>query len=322
VKQKIVAFTVAIGEEARRDAEVCEKTFKHFHPDIPFFCFTEEHYKLVTGEEGPSWVDEVISLRAPIGWLLSKHFERVVYFDSDCYSLARLEDLVDAKALVLLTADYSGYTMRAEELPILNCGVMSVANEDFWKMWTLAQYGYLLPATPKFFFDQLSLRLLANSGSLQYEVLNEFQLKRFYNVKLHEAGGEYRLEEDALYKGDCQVMLYHVAGRKVGEGVAEEAKVLIERVLEKTEVVYKEGVRFEEIWGDGGEGMLKELFEEMGLGVLDKLMADYYKETEGYFRSSAPLAWDRWRNVKGSGFQRILSKNKPPFYIYTQTSEK
>lgn len=317
-----IVFTVGHGEESEKLAEMCEKTFRVQNPEIPFLLVGRDNYHYFARSDEPAWMSEVVSLRTIVGLFLAHAYKRVVYLDADLFVCGRLDELVRFDGNVLLTRDVSDYDMQVPDLPILNSGVLAACDRAFWENWCTANHSVLLPAVKKFFFNQLSLRLMIANQKDTYSVLEEVQKKIYYNVAVREHEGEWRVEDGKVFKGSAEVKIYHQAGEPVRglEGLPASVCDYIKSVLEKS---LPEGpkVDLEQLFSECGDAFsktLENIFRQMPLMTLDHLFEKYYQETPNLFRSTAPLYWDRFREIRGTGFQRILSTSEPPFFLYSR----
>ena len=210
----LLAFTVACGDEARAQAEGCEASFRHFHPDIPFLRIGEEEYQFLAGGNPPAWPGEVVSMRSLAGWFLSRHVTRLIYLDSDLWVLGRLDGLMDDSIPTAWTRDCAAYTMGVPDCPRLNSGVLASSDPMFWPLWTAPQYGCLVPALPKFYLNQLALRLMVKASAVRGRIIDGPAGAPFYNVSINEQPGEWHIENGAAFKGVERALIYHQAGEE------------------------------------------------------------------------------------------------------------
>lgn len=320
----VAAFTIACGEQARIEAARCEASFRRWHPEIPFLCIGEEEYRLLSGGRSPAWSGEIVSMRSLAGWFLSRRVQRLVYLDTDLFVLGRLADLVDhgAEPITAWTSDYAGYTMGVPECPRINSGVLASSDAGFWPAWTAAQYSCLLPALDHFYFNQLSLRLLVYAGAVQGRIIDGQAGVPFYNVSVGEQPGNWRVENGAVFKGAERALIYHQAGeQKRGIDAAPEA--LRAHLLEITsggEVQNSDRPTLDlaSWWREDGEAFTATLQSEISRWptlTLDAVLAEAYARTPGNYRSVAPSAWDRHRQIAGTDWRRFWHRDWQA-YVY------
>jgi len=316
----VLAFTVACGESARGEARLCASSFRHWHPDIPFLTIGDDGYLLLSGGQPPAWSGEIVSMRSLAGWFLSRHARRLIYLDSDLFVLGRLEKLIDggADATTAWTSDYAGYTMGVPDCPRINSGVMASSDPTFWPTWTAAQYGVLLPALPHFYFNQLSLRILVQAGAVRGTIIDGQPGSPFYNVSIGDQPGDWRVENGAAFKGTEHTLVYHQAGeQKRGIDAAPAALQPLLHELTANSASSPQ-VDFPALWREDGAAftdIIKQSFPRWPTLTLDAILAHQYVRTPGSYRSVAPAAWDRHRNLEGTNWQRIWNRDWHA-YIY------
>ena len=320
----VAAFTIACGPAAREEAGRCEASFRRWHPEIPFLCISEDEYRLFSGGRPPAWPGEIASMRSLAGWFLSRHVKRLVYLDSDLWVLGRLEKLVDDDSLpTAWTRDWATYTMGVPDCPRINSGVLASSDPNFWPLWTAPQYSCLVPAVPKFYFNQLSLRLVVKSHAVRGQIIDGQSGAPFYNVSIGEQPGDWRVEDDTVFKGAERALIYHQAGeekrgidfapealrpflREISEGDAKEP------TLNLAELWQKDGPDFTELIRLG--------FARWPILTLDHILSEQYAKTPGFFRSVAPSAWDRFRKLDETEWRRFWNAEWQS-YIYRRADD-
>ncbi|MEI9998511.1 MAG: hypothetical protein WDO13_04775 [Verrucomicrobiota bacterium] len=307
----VAAFTVACGDAARREARHCEASFRHWHPDIPFLCIDERLYRLLAGGRPPVWSGELVSMRALAGWFLSRRVQRVIYLDTDLFVLGRLEHLVAAgdEIPTSWTADHAAYSMGLHDAPRINSGVLASSDPLFWQTWTAAQYGCLMPAVSDFYFNQLSLRLLAQAGAVRGRLIDGTPGAPFYNIAIRDQPGDWRVADGAVYKGAERALIFHQAGERE-RGIAAAPSALQGHLAAIVADAPEPGpaIDFEAWWADDGTafaGMLRETFPTWPTITLDALLARDYARAPGLYRTVAPTAWDRHRQLEGTPWRRV-----------------
>ena len=314
----VAAFTVACGDSARAEAALGEASFRRWHPDIPFLRIDEDGYRLLSGGRAPAWSGEIVSMRSLAGWFLSRRVQRLLYLDSDLFVLGRLEGLLDrgAEPVTAWTSDWTIYTMGVPDCPRLNSGVLASSDPVFWQTWTAAQYGCLLPALDHFYFNQLSLRLLAQAGAVRGQVIDGRPGVPFYNVSIGEQPGDWRVENGAVYKGAERALIYHQAGEpKRGIDAAPEAlQAHLREITGGGGSAPPNGptIDLAAWWREDGEAFAATIREQFPLWptmTLETLLPEPYARTPGNFRTVAPPAWDRFRPIEGTGWRRFWHRD-------------
>lgn len=317
----VAAFTVACGEAAQAEARACEASFRRWHPDVPFLCIGEDEYRILSGGNGPAWVGEIISFRSLAGWFLSRHVHRLVYLDTDLWVLGRLEKLIDDTSIATAwTRDWAAYTMGVPDCPRINSGVLASSDPQFWPFWTGPQYGCLVPALPKFYFNQLSLRLVVKANAVRGQIIDGPPGAPFYNVSIGEQPGEWRVENNAVFKGSERALVYHQAGEEK-RGI-EAAPVALQPFLNDLSSGTASGPTLDlaALWKQDGPAfteLLQLAFSRWPTLTLDHILAPQYARTAGLFRTVAPSAWDRYRRLEGTDFHRTWNP-KWQAYVYSR----
>jgi len=314
----VAAFTVAYGESARREARDCEASFRHWHPDIPFLCLDEKAYHQLSGKHPPAWLSEIVSMRSLAGWFLSRRVKRLIYLDSDIFVLGRLDALIDP-AGTSWTADIDEFTMGVPECPRINSGVLASSEPSFWQAWTAAQFGCLMPAVTHFFFDQLSLRLLAHGGAIRGKMIDGQPGSPFYNIAIRERPGEWRVENDVVYKGNERAVIFHQAGEQQ-RGIAAAPEALRAHLSKITTGDHGPAIDFNAWWDADGAAFsanLQQSIPQWPTITLEALLADVYARTSGQYRTVAPAAWDRYRKLDGTPWKRVWNHDWQA-YLYHQ----
>ena len=312
----VLAFTVACGEAATAEARGCEASFRRFHPDIPFLRIGEEEYKLLAGGHPPAWPGEIVSMRSLAGWFLSRHVRRLVYLDADLWVLGRLDKLLDDTFPTAWTRDCAVYTMGVPDCPRINSGVLASSDPAFWSTWTAPQYGCLVPALPKFYFNQLPLRLIVKANAVRGQVIDGQAGAPFYNVAIGEQPGAWRVENGAVFKGTERALIFHQAGEeRRGIDVAPEGLRPFLRDLVAGEAG---GPAFDFVacWKKDGEAfseLIRQSFPLWPTLTLNTILAAQYARTPGYYRSVAPAAWDKYRQIRGTRWRRFWNSDWQSF---------
>jgi hypothetical protein len=324
VNLPVAVFTVVWGKDAANEAKTCEASFRHWHPDIPFLCIGESDYLLLSGGNPPSWPGEVVSMRSLAGWFLSRRVERLVYLDSDLFVLGRLDRMLKADAGVgtSWTSDYAVYTMGVPECPRINSGVLASSDPFFWQTWTAAQYGCLLPAVDRFYFNQLCLRILVQAGAVQGRIIDGKPGAPYYNVSIGEQPGEWQVKNGEVFKGTERALIYHQAGQeKRGIAAAPEAmQPWLEEITKSGNGSDGPGIDFASWWredGDAFSALLRERFQQWPTIILDAILDQAYARTPGKFRTVAPIKWDRFRSMEQTSWRRFWNPQWQA-YLYSQ----
>jgi hypothetical protein len=232
----------------------------------------------------------------------------------------------DADAATAWTRDHSAYTMGVPECPRINSGVLASSDALFWQTWTAAQYGCLLPAVDRFYFNQLSLRVLAQAGAVRGRIIDGSPGFPFYNVSIGEQPGEWQVRNGEVYKGTERAMIYHQAGEQK-RGIAA-APVALQAWLEEITRADKgrqgPGIDFEAWWQEDGPAftsLVKERFRQWPTVTLDTILAEAYARTPGKYRTVAPSAWDRPRPLEGTDWRRFWNPQWQAYLYYQGQAE-
>ncbi|HEY8966021.1 MAG TPA: hypothetical protein VIM58_06235 [Candidatus Methylacidiphilales bacterium] len=216
----VLAFTIAVGNEAMRQARLLRTTFKAVHPEIPFLVVDAALYARVARQPGVAQPGEIMAMRAWVGRHLSAFATRVAYLDADVLVLSPLDPLLGPGGpAVRLTRDIAAAGGEGKPPPV-NAGVLSAADPLFWIAWTRLIEERLLPLIGNF-FDQFTLRLMAWSkeGPLCCTLLPEVEAGDFLNIAAREAPGEWGRDGAFLTKGTARVRLWHWAGHWIKPGL-------------------------------------------------------------------------------------------------------
>jgi hypothetical protein len=248
--------------------------------------------------------------------------KRVVYLDADLWVLGRLEKLVDDDSVpTAWTRDWAVFTMGVPDCPRINSGVLASSDPTFWPFWTGPQYGCLVPALANFYFDQLSLRLVVKANAVRGQIIDGQAGSPFYNISIGEQPGEWRVENNAAFKGAERALIFHQAGeetRGIASAPAELRPFLHELssgdvrgpTLDLAELWKKDGLAFSEL--------LQLAFSRWPTMTLDHILGPQYARSPGLFRTVAPSEWDHYRRLDGSGFRRIWN---PQWQAYVYRRE-
>jgi hypothetical protein len=322
----VIAFTVATGEAARQIARYCEASFRRWHPDIPFLCIDDERYRLFSGGQPPVWSGELVSMRALAGWYLSQRARRVIYLDADIFVLAPLDLLVSTAPddITVWTSDCASFVMGLHEAPRINCGVLASSDPNFWRTWTAAQYGCLLPAIKDFYFDQYSLRLLAQTGAARGRMIDGPPGSPYYNIAIRDQPGEWRVDGDQVFKGEERAMLFHQAGEPQ-RGIAAAPPALQEHfkaLVANEPAVDSRLIDLAAWWAEDGDAFaqtVREAFPTWPTITVESLLAKVYQLAPGLYRTAAPTVWDRHRKLDGTPWRRVWNKEWQAYLYHRAT---
>jgi len=321
-----IAFTIALGDGAREEARLCVASFRHWHPEIPFLIIDEKLYDLLGGGQAPASLGEIMAMRALAGWFLARHAARLIYVDADLFILGRLDGLLDPGAGTLWTADWSVFTMGVPEAPRVNSGVLATSDPAFWQAWTAAQFGYLVPAQERVYFDQITLRLLIMAGAVKGRVIDGHPGAPYYNVSIGEQPGEWRVDNNAVYKGAERALVYHLAGQKV-RGIAGTPPALhpfLEQITSGPPIG-SPNADLTAWWAADGAAFTTtalEQFTQWPIGTLENVVPEVYAATPGYYRTVAPLLYDRQRKIEGTGWERMFKREWQAYIYYKAKAEQ
>ncbi len=174
MKKPVVFFTTAGDPKNLSYAKMCEKSFKHFHPDIPFIIY------------GPEFMD---TIKDPLKFykqkplfardLLTK-YEVVVGIDADSLVLGSLDDLWNdtsydvAGVLNINRVDPMRYGyVQLQGIPpqkYLNCGLVAMRSKAFVDQWWRLCNDDLFANFP--YKEQDLFNILFHFGDYQTKVLD------------------------------------------------------------------------------------------------------------------------------------------------------
>ncbi len=208
----MAALILGVGEPHYQNAILCARTLRAFHPGLPCFIADDRWFGLFSGGAPPSWPGEILSFRAFAGYALAAFFEKILYFDADCYAIGPLDELLACPDEATLTHDAPHYHMRVPDWPRINCGVLC-AKKSFWAKWAGIMACTLLPSHDRFtLFDQFLLRQLAATRQIDFSFPPEHEENRFYNIGFRGIDGEWRIHQNLLHKGEAALHVLHLAG--------------------------------------------------------------------------------------------------------------
>lgn len=335
IQEKKCAFTIVYGEKARKQARLLRKSFNSKHPDIPFFILDEDALPLLTGQNMPARICEVIGLRALAGFFFSHAFDRVIYFDSDIVVFDYLEALVESPHRVLLTEDRPEFEMGPEGAPKINSGVVMAQDSKFWLQWAEIIYGTAFPVF-NWLGDQFALRMLAKQKASEIEILNETQRRECYNAIAYSWEGDYHIHDhQKVMRGNLEVKVYHWAGQSIRDfsifppeveqhfrsGLIENREKEAQDTQQLKELLYEAGTPF-------FTQAVVPFIQNLPLRIIeDKWLNEIYAKSPGVMWSYAPLVMDNFRKLdEKNGLQRVSNSEidqsaRAAFYYYVDASK-
>ena len=138
----VVATYVTDSEWRKLCAEPLERSFKRFHPDIPFVILEGDDVNNVFNSDP---TQNIRFLKPFLGKKLRDQYERVILMDSDQMVVAPLTELFENEAEVagVRSNDDNGVSLpmgafHSPDIPwqeYLNCGLVSIAKYEAWDHW-------------------------------------------------------------------------------------------------------------------------------------------------------------------------------------------
>jgi hypothetical protein len=262
-------------------------------------------------------------MRSLVGWFLSRHARRVVYLDADIFVLGHLDLLLSPapENLTVFTSDHPAYAMGLHQAPRINSGVLASSDPLFWRTWTAAQYGCLLPALKDWYFDQFSLRVLAQTGAVRGRLIDGPPGSPYYNIAIRDQPGDWRVADGMVFKGEERALLLHQAGeRERGIAAAPPALQPHLTTLVSASPANAPGIDLEAWWAEDGAAFaqtVREAFPTWPTVTLESLLARVYERVPGMFRTAAPTVWDRHRQLAGTPWRRVWNRDWQA-YLYSR----
>ncbi|MEM9398970.1 MAG: hypothetical protein AAF984_02070 [Verrucomicrobiota bacterium] len=324
-KSDTCAFTVGIGDKVQSQVDLLRRTFKANHPDIPLLHFDLPEFRLLTGQVCPVRLCEIIAFRTIAGWLLSRHFRRVIHLDADIVIFNELTRLIETNAPVLFTHDVPTCDLGPEGAPRINSGVVVATHEGFWEAWTKELYSYLTPLLNTI-MDQMALRKMVRDKLIDYEILPEKELHEYYNNASLQVTGRFWVIEGEVYKAKEKLKLFHWAGQKVRDTSVfpEHIRAFIDEMKEPEGTRAKDREILQSIMNKSGKCFRSDLVKFM-----KSLPFQFYRDKHlanlnpGVWWSWVPMKLDACRRELPDDLQRVIDgKDDVYYYIEKTMNEK
>ncbi|MEM9443887.1 MAG: hypothetical protein AAGA18_00910 [Verrucomicrobiota bacterium] len=315
----ICGFTIAIGDQTLAQAYQLRKSFKHHHPEIPFFILDSKAFYFLTDQICPGRICEIIGIRAVAGWFLSKFFERVIYLDSDIVIFSRLEALLDSDSQALLTHDVHNCFLGPKGAARINSGVLMAQTEIFWIKWVEQIYCYLTPIINSI-IDQQALRVIHQHKLVEADVLDEDTHKVSYNNRVLSLPGHYFLEGQKVFKGDIELKLFHWAGCKVRDMsyFPNEIQNLVESYKDSELLSEKDQKDWQALCDSSPKfvGEVMRLVKNISLKFYeDKFLEKYYDACPGIYWTFLPRRLEVCRKISRDDIARVPNDGND-YFLY------
>jgi len=201
--KKWVGFTIAYDKLSHRLAERVKKSFRYFHPNIPFFVYDASDEKEILGEViDPGPYPAGVSMRPRVCEKLLKEYDGIIYLDVDTVVAARLDEFLSGGYEVAATLNVKGFGREA----LFNDGVFALTSKQFAKMWTNGVYD----KHNNYNNDQYVFNYLTNLGLYDTKVVDAEKV--YYNERSREYWGEIQANNGSLFCNNRQLKVLHWAG--------------------------------------------------------------------------------------------------------------
>jgi len=149
-KERWCAFTIADSELTHHLADRVHRSFKTYHPAIPFFKFDTRDEKEILGEvRESSCACKAFEIRPRLMSKLLDDYDGVIYLDADTVVCDRLEEFLKADF------DVAG-SLNIGEQVYLNAGVSACTSKEFCDEWTHLMYQPNAGKSNQVYFNQLA----------------------------------------------------------------------------------------------------------------------------------------------------------------------
>lgn len=199
-KQKWCAFTIADSELTHRLADRVQKSFKVYHPAIPFFKYDARDEKSILGEvRESSSACKAFEIRPRFMAKLLEEYDGVIYLDADTVVCDRLDEFLEGDF------DVAGSLNIGDE-SYLNAGVSACMSKKFCDEWTHLMYKPGAGNSNQVYFNQLATAQRYNLKIVDKE-------KVFYNERSREHWKKLKVCSDGKLRTYGRVVkVLHWAG--------------------------------------------------------------------------------------------------------------
>lgn len=130
---KTIAFHVA-SDQYKNYSDKMVRSFKHFHPDVPFKVFNQSDINKAKSENG-KWLWYAIA-----GEMLSKEYDLVIQIDADSIICDRIDEVLkgDFEVAGVLNGSNEGFQTTGVgigQVQYLNAGLVASTSKAFWTEW-------------------------------------------------------------------------------------------------------------------------------------------------------------------------------------------
>ena len=205
--------------------DLFERSFKHFHPDIPLIVFDQND---INGLMEKNAGVDMYKIKATAAKTLYNNYDLVVNIDADHFIFDRLDEILlndyDVAApsnynkfenVYLSINSYGGNTYNiVSELSYIQAGLIASSNKNFWDTYEISSLRHASNMTCR---DNDVLNLVLQFGNFKFKLLDgEFGLdssdrKCFYGCSSLGLESEICIINDKPCINGIPVKSYHVA---------------------------------------------------------------------------------------------------------------
>ena len=172
-KEKWCAFTIADSDITHRLADRVQKSFKLYHPAIPFFKYDARDEESILGEVRESAsACKAFEIRPRFMSKLLEEYDGVIYLDADTVVCDSLDEFLEGDF------DVAG-SLNIGDAEYLNAGVSACKSKEFCDEWTHLMYQPGAGPSNQVYFNQL-----ANSQRYNLKIVDTEKV--FYNERSRE----------------------------------------------------------------------------------------------------------------------------------------
>ena len=215
------------------------KSFKHFHPDIDLYVFSDECVNKLFAEK--PWLNQ-FNCKASFAKLLYNDYDLVVNLDCDFYFFDRLHEILQGDYEVAACANYNrtynvdmkqnsigGYNIPyVSEINYIQGGLVASTSKQFWDEYeTICEK----ISMDLFLYENDILNILWYSGKYNTKVLDgdvdyrNPNFKQYYNCAALGYEKHFYINDNKVYFEGKPVRSYHVAGGNTGPGGKTKPRV-------------------------------------------------------------------------------------------------
>jgi hypothetical protein len=223
---KTCFFTILQGNYASCiEYELFEKSFKHFHPDIPLFVVGDKEIQELMNENSSL---DLYKIKATAAKLFYDEYDLVVNIDADHFIFSRLDEILAGDYEVAAPSNYNNYENVSlsinsyrnniynivPELKYVQAGLIASTSKEFWKTYERAS---LLHANNMTCRDNDVLNLVLQFGNFDFKLLDggwaldDPNRKAFYGCSSLGIENECVLINNSPHLRNIPLKCYHVA---------------------------------------------------------------------------------------------------------------